>query len=37
MNQEIALRKLPTGSKVTEIGNVVSLAYEVIKCDWETI
>jgi hypothetical protein len=34
MKEEIALRALLTGNKVTELGHLFSLAYK-IKCEWE--
>ena len=34
MKEEIALRALLTGNKVTELGHLVSLAYKT-KCEWE--
>jgi hypothetical protein len=37
MNEEIALRKLLTGNNVTELGNLIAIAYKIIKCDGETI
>jgi hypothetical protein len=34
MNEELALRQLLTGNKVTELRNLGTLAYK-IKCEWE--